>query len=92
MHLSLVHYTLTIIEKFKIFIHKIFIQHPNDVGESYMKHFVRATSYSLRILSIGVICFVHALIPYLFTYTTSNLIAKLHKQLSARINKTNSDQ
>ncbi len=62
---------------------KIFLEHPNAVGETYAGHFWQATRIGARLIAVGAACFVHALFPGLFVHTASNKI----RSLAARIDK-----
>ena len=62
---------------------KLFTQHPASVGESYAEHLVAATGFSARLLLAGVICLVHAVFPFLFEKTGSQMISALHDRMVA---------
>ena len=55
------------------FIKKIFTEHPNDAGESYVTHLFWAIIYSLHFFYAGIACFVHAFLPFLFKDTGSSI-------------------
>ena len=44
----------------------IFTKHPNSVGESYIKHFYNALSFSCLLFSLSFKAFVHAILPFMF--------------------------
>lgn len=60
---------------------RLFIDHPQTVGESYGQHARVASSFGLRMLAGGVACLVHAVVPGLFTVTGSRIIAQLHDDM-----------
>ena len=63
---------------------RLFLEHPRDVGESYVEHFGHSASYGFRVLSIACCCFVHALIPAAHKTTASSRICKLADELDDR--------
>jgi hypothetical protein len=58
-----------------------FNQHPAAVGETYLEHMGTAFGFSGRMLLGGLACFVHGLLPFLFTRTGSGTIALLHERM-----------
>lgn len=55
-----------------------FTAHPRAVGETYLKHMGTAASFGWAMLKGTGACFVHALLPFLFTRTGSGIFAELH--------------
>ncbi len=67
----------------------LFLAHPESVGETYVEHQGVALSFAGDLLSAGLACGVHALVPGLFTRTASEAIERLHARLVvARHSKT----
>ena len=60
-----------------------FTRHPASVGEGYFEHLLAATGFSIRLLMAGVVCLVHALLPFLFEKTGSAMIGELHERMVA---------
>ncbi|WP_077145654.1 DUF6356 family protein [Sphingopyxis sp. KK2] len=60
---------------------KIFRDHPADVGESYVEHFVSAASFSFAMFVGAIACLVHALVPALCVKTGSGIINRLHDRM-----------
>ncbi len=60
---------------------RLFTEHPQSVGESYGEHMVMAGSFGLRLLAGALVCFVHALLPFLFVKTGSSIITDLHRRM-----------
>ncbi len=58
-----------------------FTEHPAWVGETYGEHMVSAWSFSARMAVGALACFVHGLLPFLFTRTGSGIIAELHNRM-----------
>jgi len=52
---------------------KLFTDHPNSVGESYLQHGLVAFSYSIKLFFASIVCFVHALLPFLFKTTARSI-------------------
>ena len=63
-----------------------FHEHPQGVGQTYLQHFIFASSFSVKLLAASVTAMVHAFVPALFENTTSRAIGELqatmHKQIS----------
>ncbi|WP_043836926.1 DUF6356 family protein [Muricoccus aerilatus] len=58
-----------------------FTDHPASVGETYTEHMHTAAWFGWRMLVGSLACFVHALLPFLFTRTGSTTIAQLHDRM-----------
>lgn len=61
-----------------------FTAHPNDVGETYVQHAVRAARIGITMIGTGVACLIHAVVPSAFETTGSRVIHRLSDELSAR--------
>ena len=59
----------------------LFLQHPRDMGESYGRHMETAFDVGARLMGAGAACFVHGLVPGLFTNRASRTIAELHERV-----------
>ena len=64
-----------------------FTQHPKEVGESYVAHFVNASQFGLRMLAGGAAVLVHSVFPFLFVQTGSRTMDKLHRRMTGRVLK-----
>jgi len=62
-------------------LRSLFTAHPNSVGEGYLQHLRVAARFSLTMFAAGILCFVHALLPFLFTEIGSKTIERLHKNM-----------
>lgn len=60
---------------------KLFTEHPESVGESYLEHMGVAASFGGQLFLASMACFVHAVLPFLFTKTGSGIITKLHTRM-----------
>ena len=59
----------------------IFTDHPNSVGESYMKHMLFAIKVGLKLILWGFAAIFHGIFPFVLkTYVSSN-IKKLHDDI-----------
>ena len=65
-------------------IHQWFAQHPRSVGETYAQHFHAAARFGMVMVSGGVACLAHALVPALFERTGSRAIKRLYAEMVAR--------
>ena len=65
-------------------IARLFTDHPESVGESYGEHALTAARFGTAMVAGGLACFVHALVPSLFTHTGSTTIKRLHGSMTAR--------
>lgn len=62
---------------------KLFTEHPASVGETYGEHLAMATEFGVRMITGGIACLIHGLLPFLFVKTGSNRIAQLHDTMVA---------
>lgn len=63
---------------------RAFTEHPASVGETYWRHFFFATRFSLRLFGAAFAALIHAILPFMFDKTASNIVAKLHHRLTNR--------
>jgi hypothetical protein len=62
-------------------IDRYFREHPRSVGETYFQHLRSASWFAAVMLSAGVACFIHALVPRLFRKTGSTAIEQLYDRM-----------
>ena len=62
----------------------IFTKHPNELGETYLQHGFSAMRYSLTSLFLFVIAFIHAILPFLFVRTASDVVCEMSKDMECR--------
>ena len=62
----------------------IFTKHPSEVGESYLEHGFSAMRYAFTFLLLFVIAFIHAIFPFLFEKTASNVVSEMTKHMKQR--------
>ena len=56
-------------------------RHLQSVDETYFEHFGQALRFSITLAVAAVVCLVHALLPFLFERTGSQLIDRLHDRM-----------
>ncbi|MGH8210513.1 MAG: DUF6356 family protein [Steroidobacteraceae bacterium] len=62
-------------------LQQIFTEHPASVGETYGEHLLHAMSFGSRLVTAGVACIVHALLPFAFITTGSRAVKDLHNKM-----------
>jgi hypothetical protein len=60
---------------------RLFTEHPESVGETYFEHVGIAFSFSMKMFFGAMVCLVHAVLPFLFVKTGSELITELHDRM-----------
>lgn len=61
--------------------HRLFVQHPGSVGETYFEHLAHAAWFGGMLALGAVACLVHALIPGACEKTGSRIITLLHDRM-----------
>ncbi len=61
-----------------------FTAHPATVGETYFEHLRAASSFAGGLAVCAFCCFVHALIPGLFTTSASARVECMHERMHRR--------
>jgi len=61
-----------------------FTAHLSNIGESYGQHFLHASYYFVMLLIAAISALIHALLPFLFEKTASQIISKLYRKMTAR--------
>jgi hypothetical protein len=62
-------------------IQRLFRDHPESVGETYLQHLLQASYFGVRMLIAGLACLIHAIFPCLFTTTGRTAISELHSKM-----------
>ncbi len=73
-------------------IRRLFLDHPASVGESYVEHFGVASGFGLKMISGGVRCAVHGVLPFLWKTAGSDTVAALHAELVTKRNAARAAQ
>ena len=63
----------------------IFTEHPNNIGESYFVHMKFAGIFGFKMIIGGLISLIHAVFPFLFISTGSNLLLKMTQHFIERM-------
>ena len=67
---------------------KLFVSHPESVGETWFEHLCHASWFAGMMLYGGVACLIHALIPGACEKTGSKVITLLHDRMVVNRVKT----
>jgi len=62
-------------------LRRLFTEHPDSVGETYLQHATVATGFGVRMLFGGMACLLHAIFPFAFRRTGSDCITDLHDRM-----------
>lgn len=62
-------------------IRRLFTEHPESVGETYLQHLFAASGFAVRMVFGGVACLLHAIFPFAFRRTGSECIETLHERM-----------
>ena len=65
-------------------VKRLFTEHPNSVGETYIEHLRSACRFGFSMLVGGAACLIHAALPFLCVRTGSDCVADLHFRMTAR--------
>ncbi len=60
---------------------RLFRDHPESVGETYVEHMRAALGFSLTMTRAAACCVVHAFLPFLFTKTGSSAVEHLSRAM-----------
>ncbi len=63
---------------------KLFTEHPEDVGETYLEHMLNALRFALVLLCLTLAGIVHSIFPFFFEKTVSEGIKDLNRILEDR--------
>jgi hypothetical protein len=59
----------------------MFNQHLNENNVRYFKHLSHAVVLAVMSMTAGIVFLIHAVFPFVFTQTGSNLIRKIQSRL-----------
>lgn len=60
---------------------RVFLEHPRSVGETYLEHQRNAFSFAAAMLGGALACFIHGIVPALFTHTGSATVSRLYERM-----------
>jgi hypothetical protein len=63
---------------------RLFLAHPEKVGESYFEHMLFALTFSGRLFKAAGAALLHAFVPALCETTASQAIMDMHAEIAAR--------
>ena len=62
-------------------LRRLFTEHPESVGETYLQHLFAASGFAVRMVFGGIACLLHAIFPFAFRRTGSECIESLHQRM-----------
>jgi hypothetical protein len=62
-------------------LRRMFTEHPETVGETYLQHQRHAFSFGATLVAAGIACLLHGLMPTLFCTTGSRTVKRLHDRM-----------
>lgn len=71
---------------------KLLMEHPRDIGESYGEHAGHALFIGTRLLTAGLACLVHAVLPGLFVRTASEAVEDVQGLMAKRTTRDHLDK
>lgn len=69
---------------------KLFTEHPNSVGESYLLHGAKTVSYRVEMLYVTFCSLIHAVFPFVFQTTASKIARKMCNDVDRWVENGNS--
>ena len=63
---------------------RMFREHPQSLGMSWLGHGVGALRIGGQLIAAGTACVVHAIVPGWFTQTAGRTVDRLHQQMVHR--------
>lgn len=63
---------------------KLFTQHPESVGETYVEHLQIASKSGFKLVVAGFACLIHSIFPFLFITTASRTVQEINQKMVAR--------
>lgn len=65
-------------------VQRVFLDHPERVGEGYFEHMLFAFKFSGRLFKASAAALLHAFVPSLCETTASQSIIDMHSEIAAR--------
>jgi hypothetical protein len=66
---------------------RLFTEHPDAVGESYLEHMRVALSFAGPLAYGALAALIHAFLPFLFVSTASGIVKRLYARMTNRAPK-----
>ena len=63
---------------------KLLLEHPRDIGETYGVHAGHALYIGFKLITAGIACVIHALLPGLFVRTASQAVSDVQSLMVKR--------
>ena len=63
----------------------LFTKHPHSIGESYFQHLRFAFMFGVTMAWGGIACMLHAIFPFIFPKTASNILLKMTQDFVERM-------
>lgn len=63
---------------------RLFLDHPETVGESYAEHFGVASRFGVTMIAGGLGALLHAFVPAVCKTRGSDTVRELHRQIVAK--------
>jgi len=58
-----------------------FTEHPASINETYWEHLRMATRFACKLLLASLVCFVHAVLPFVFEKKGSEIVTDLYQSM-----------
>ncbi len=62
-------------------VRRLFVEHPQSVGETYLQHMASAFSFGWRMVLAGAACLLHGIFPFCCVKTGSSTVSHLHEKM-----------
>lgn len=63
---------------------RLFLAHPQSVGETYFEHQRRALGFAGDLIVAGLCCTLHGLVPGVCVRSASDTVIRLHAEMAGR--------
>ncbi len=73
-------------------IRRLFLDHPETVGETYAEHFGVASRFGVTMIAGGLGALLHAFLPAVCKSRGSDTVAALYRQMVAKRGAVRADQ
>lgn len=64
--------------------HRLFVEHPRQVEESYFEHMAASSRFGFRLLRLSGAAFLHSLVPGLCKSTVSSEVCCMAEEVGGR--------